>query len=199
MKKGSENIKRDIKTKDVMFAFSSLSLLCIAVLFGLVVYDVLTIQSLLSFNKPIESIVITGIASIALLLFGVVLTFSIPSNSIDGMNKTYQDGSLSSLFIFMFLAALFEEVLFRGIIQNLFFVYTGNQWVAILSATLLFLVFHIQYFKKPMMLMNITIPSIVFGWIYVKTNNLLVPVFVHFLMNFGMTILFKYKLISLKK
>lgn len=199
IKSGSENIKRDIITKDVMFAFSSFSFLCIAVIFGLVVYDVLTIQNLLSFDKPIESIVITGIASIALLLFGVVLTFIIPSNYIDDTNKTYQDGTLSSLIIFMFLVALFEELLFRGIIQNLFFVYTGHQWVAILSTTVLFLVFHIQYFKKPMMLLNITIPSLVFGWVYFKTNNLLVPVFVHSIMNLGTTIMFKYKLISFKK
>ncbi|WP_233190797.1 CPBP family intramembrane glutamic endopeptidase [Sporosarcina sp. P19] len=142
---------------------------------------------------------ITGIASIALLLFGVVLTFIIPSNYIDDMNKTYQDGTLSSLIIFMFLVALFEELLFRGIIQNLFFVYTGHQWVAILSTTVLFLVFHIQYYKKPMMLLNITIPSLVFGWVYFKTNNLLVPVFVHSIMNLGTTIMFKYKLISFKK
>ncbi|PIC77593.1 CPBP family intramembrane metalloprotease [Sporosarcina sp. P19] len=199
MKSGSENIKRDIITKDVMFAFSSFSFMCIAVIFGLVVYNVLTIQSLLSFDEPIESIVITGIASIALLLFGVVLTFIIPSNYIDDMNKTYQDGTLSSLIIFMFLVALFEELLFRGIIQNLFFVYTGHQWVAILSTTVLFLVFHIQYYKKPMMLLNITIPSLVFGWVYFKTNNLLVPVFVHSIMNLGTTIMFKYKLISFKK
>nr|WP_233191062.1 CPBP family glutamic-type intramembrane protease [Sporosarcina sp. P20a] len=45
------------------------------------------------------------------------------------------------------------------------------------------------------MLLNICIPSLVFGWLYFKTNNILVPVFVHFIMNTGMTILFKYKLL----
>ncbi|WP_369823873.1 type II CAAX prenyl endopeptidase Rce1 family protein [Sporosarcina sp. P34] len=44
-----------------------------------------------------------------------------------------------------------------------------------------------------------SIPSVVFGSIYFKTNNLLVPIFVHFIMNIGMTFLFKYKLIRFKK
>ena len=99
----------------------------------------------------------------------------------------------------MFIAVLFEETLFRGIIQNLLLIFTGHQWVAILSTALWFIDFHIQYFKKPIMLLNIFIPSLVFGWIYFKTNNILVPIFVHFILNFGMTILFKYKLISFKR
>lgn len=195
----TKNVKRDFKLKDTVFAFSSFTLVCCAVIFALVVYDVFTIQNLLSFDKPIESLIISGIASIALVLFGVILTLNMPADYIDDTNKTYQNDPLPDIFIFMFIAALFEEVLFRGIIQNLLFIFTNHQWVAILSTALLFMAFHIQYFKKPIMLLNITIPSLVFGWLYFKTNNILVPVFVHFIMNFGMTILFKYKLINFKR
>lgn len=198
VKNRSENSKQDLKNKDMIIVFSSFSLVCFAVFSVLLVYDVLTIQSLLSFDKPIESIIIAGISAVALLVFGVVLNYMIPSNYIDDMNKTYQDDSLSVIFILMFIAALFEEMLFRGIIQNLLYIVTDHQWAAILSTSLLFLLFHIQYYKKPIMLFNILIPSLIFGWIYVKTSNLLVPVFVHFIMNVGMTILFKYKIISVK-
>ncbi|WP_349294150.1 CPBP family intramembrane glutamic endopeptidase [Lysinibacillus sp. Bpr_S20] len=71
--------------------------------------------------------------------------------------------------------------------------------MAIIITTLLFLGMHTQYFKKPIMLINITIPSVIFGWIYFDTNNILVPFLVHFLMNIGMTLLFKYNLISVKR
>jgi uncharacterized protein len=99
----------------------------------------------------------------------------------------------------MFLGALFEELLFRGIIQNLLFIFIENQWIANITTTLLFLGFHTQYFKKPIMLLNITVPSLTFGWIYFESNNISVPFVVHLLMNFGMTLLFKYNLIRVKK
>ena len=199
VKNRSEKSTHDSKTKDMIFVFSSFTFICVAIIFALLVYDVLTLQNLLSFEQPMESIKILVISSIALLLFGVVLTFIIPSNYIDDNNHAYQDDSLPKMFIFMFIAALFEEIFFRGIIQNVLFLFTSHEWVAILLTTGLFLAFHVQYFKKPIMLLNICIPSLVFGWVYFKTNNLLVPIVVHFIMNIGMTILFKYNLIRVKK
>ncbi|PID24574.1 CPBP family intramembrane glutamic endopeptidase [Sporosarcina sp. P7] len=198
-KNRSEKSTQSSITKDMIGVFSSFTFVCFAIIFALLVYDILTIQNLLSFDRPMESFMILGVSSIALLLFGVILTFTMPSNYIDGTNHTYQDDSLPRIFTFMFIAALFEETLFRGIIQNVLFLYTSHEWLAILLTTGLFLVFHIQYFKKPIMLLNISVPSVVFGWIYFKTNNLLVPIFVHFIMNIGMTILFKYNLIRFKK
>ncbi|WP_233192173.1 CPBP family intramembrane glutamic endopeptidase [Sporosarcina sp. P34] len=137
----------------MMVVFSSFTFVCFAIIIALLIYDVLTIQNLLSFDRPIESLMILGVASIALLLFGVVLTLTIPSNFIDDNNHTYQDDSLPRIFTLMFIAALFEETLFRGIIQNVLFLYTSHEWTAILLTTGLFLVFHIQYFKKPIMLL----------------------------------------------
>ncbi|WP_153720745.1 CPBP family intramembrane glutamic endopeptidase [Sporosarcina cascadiensis] len=194
----SNNSKHEFKLKETVFAFSSFAFICLAVIFAFIVYDVFTIQNFLSFDKPAELLIISGISSVALLLFGLILTLIIPANYIDDNNKTYQDDSLPAIFIFMFAAALFEELLFRGIIQNLLFLFMGYQWFAILLTALLFTVFHVQYFKKPIMLLNICIPILVFGWIYFKTGNILVPVFVHFVMNFGMTVLFKYKLLNLR-
>ncbi|UUH71027.1 CPBP family intramembrane glutamic endopeptidase [Bacillus subtilis] len=99
----------------------------------------------------------------------------------------------------MFLGALFEELLFRGIIQTLLFIFTENQWIAILITTVCFLALHTQYFKKPIMLINISVPSLTFGWIYFETNNIVVPFIVHFLMNFIITLLFKYHVLSMKR
>ncbi|CAM3206187.1 CPBP family intramembrane glutamic endopeptidase [Filibacter tadaridae] len=197
-KEKTKNIKKDFNPKDAIFVFSSFVFICVAIIFSLIVYDVLTIQSLLSFNQPIKmSISIVG-ASIGLIIFGILLALSIPSKYIDDANKGFQNYSVSVIFSFMFISALFEELLFRGIIQNLIFVFTESQRIAIITTTFLFLSFHIQYFKKPIMLMNIAVPSLVFGWIYVKTNNILAPFVVHFLMNFGITLLFKYNLIRVK-
>ena len=182
-KEKTKNKKRDSSLKDTLIVFSSFTLVCVAVIFALIIYDVVTIQNFLSFDKPVSVIISIFIASFGLILFGVIITFCTPSKYIEDTNKSYQNYSLKSIFALMFLGALFEELLFRGIIQNLIFIFLENQWIAIIITTLLFLGIHIQYFKKPIMLINITIPSLIFGWIYFETNNILVPFVAHFLMN----------------
>ncbi|PQD94380.1 CPBP family intramembrane metalloprotease [Pradoshia eiseniae] len=199
MKDKPTHSEKDINLKDAIFVFSSFTFICLAVVFALIVYDVLTIQSFLSFEKPIAMAICIVAASIGLLLFGVILTRYIPSRYIDDTNKDYQNGPLLGVFFLMFTGALFEEILFRGIIQNLIYVFIENQWIAIIATTVLFLGFHIQYFKKTIMLVNIMVPSLTFGWIYFETNNIFVPFLVHFLMNFGITLLFKYNFIRVKR
>ncbi|MFF2176040.1 CPBP family intramembrane glutamic endopeptidase [Lysinibacillus sp. NPDC058147] len=197
-KNKSQKIKKDFSPKDAIFVFSSFTFVCVAIIFTLIIYDVFTIQNFLSFNQPFTIVMSIVLASFGLLLFGVILTLFIPSKYMDETNKSYQDYSLLSIIAFMFIGALFEEVLFRGIIQNLLLVILEQQWTAIIITTLLFLGMHTQYFKKPIMLINITVPSLIFGWIYFETNNILVPFLVHFLMNAGMTLLFKYNLVRVK-
>ncbi|GAB0167751.1 CPBP family intramembrane metalloprotease [Lysinibacillus sp. CTST325] len=194
----SKKIKKDFSPKDAIFVFSSFTFVCVAIIFALIVYNVFTIQDFLSFNQPFTMVMSVVLTSFGLLLFGVILTLFIPSKYMDETNQSYQDYSLLSIVAFMFIGALFEEVLFRGIIQNLLLVFLEQPWTAIIITTLLFIGMHIQYFKKPIMLINITIPSLIFGWIYFETNNILVPFLVHFLMNIGMTLLFKYNLIRVK-
>ncbi|MED3804157.1 CPBP family intramembrane metalloprotease [Lysinibacillus xylanilyticus] len=198
LKDKPQKTKKDLSPKDAIFVFSSFTFVCVAIIFALIVYDVFTIENFLSFNQPFTIVLNVVLASIGLLLFGIILTLYIPSKYIDETNKSYQDYSLLSIVAFMFIGALFEEILFRGIIQNLFLVFLEHQWTAIIITTLLFLGMHTQYIKKPIMLINITVPSLIFGWIYFETNNILVPFLVHFFMNIGMTLLFKYNLIRVK-
>jgi membrane protease YdiL (CAAX protease family) len=194
----TKNTKKDFKTKDAIIVFTSFALVCVAIIIVLIAYDVFTIQNFLSFKEPVVILIEVVAASSGLILFGIILTVFIPSTYIDDTNKSYQNNSLLGIVVFMFLAALFEELLFRGIIQNVLSVFIYQQWTAIIITTLLFLAFHTQYFKKPVMLLNISLPSLIFGWIYVETSNILAPFLVHFVMNVGMTLLFKYNLLSYK-
>ncbi|MED4284975.1 CPBP family intramembrane metalloprotease [Priestia megaterium] len=194
----TKNSEKDFKTKDAIIVFTSFALVCAAIIIVLMAYDVFTTHNFLSFKDPVVILIEVAAASSGVILFGIILTVFIPSTYIDDTNKSYQNNSLLSIVVFMFLAALFEELLFRGIIQNVLSVFIEQQWTAIIITTLLFLGFHTQYFKKPVMLLNISVPSLVFGWIYVETSNILAPFFVHFVMNIVMTLLFKYKLLSIK-
>ncbi|WP_301107432.1 CPBP family intramembrane glutamic endopeptidase [Sporosarcina sp.] len=191
----TKKVKKEFNPRNAIFVFTSFAFICAAILFSLIVYDVLTIDSLLSFQQPIKMALSIVCASLGLIVFGILLTVSIPPENIDDTNKGFQDYSIFMIFSFMLVSALFEELLFRGIVQNLIFVFTESAWIAIGMTTLLFLGLHVQYFKKPIMLLNITVPSLVFGWVYFKTNNILAPFLVHFIMNFGITMLFKYNMI----
>ncbi len=185
--------------KDIVIGYSSLILICSTILLVLTVNGILPIESLFSTEHPYKGIIISVLSIIGLVLYGILLNHYIPSDKLDNTNKTYQDFSLFKILVFMLLVAVFEELLFRGIIQSIAFLLIDNKWIALVIATILFVLFHFNYFKNPIMLLNITLPGVVFGWLYFETFNILVPIFVHFLVNVIMTILYKFDLIRLKQ
>ena len=191
--------KEEFSMSKAIPIFAILSLICGVLLFVFIKSGFMPIEDSFSFAKPIKLIVSSLIASTGLILFGVVLTVITPAKFIDDTNKTYQNEALFNIIVFMFLAVLFEEFLFRGIIQGYIFHTFNNYWAAIIGTTVLFTVYHFQYFKKPLMLFNLVVPAFVFCWIYFYSSNLLVPIATHFLTNVGMTLLFKYNLIKLKE
>lgn len=184
------------RSKDMLIGFMSLSFLSATILFVLVWSEVLTLQQLLSFRQPAQLLGYTLAGSASLLLLGILFAFLIPDRQIDEGNKAYTKMTVPYIIGFMMLAGIFEEMLFRGIIQNMLLKFTGSEWAAIILASALFIVFHVQYFKKPLMLATITIPGLLFGWIYFAADNLLVPIIVHTVMNIGVTLLYKYNLLK---
>ncbi|AKO92494.1 CPBP family intramembrane glutamic endopeptidase [Priestia filamentosa] len=190
--------KEELNLKDAVFVFASFTLMGVAAITLLIIFDVLTLDQFLSFHNPSTLMTMTVTTTIGLILFGILLTILIPSHHIDNQNKQYQTSSISALLSLFLFGSLFEELLFRGIVQNLLLLYIEKSWVGIFITSLLFLALHVQYFKKPLMLFNILLPSLAFGWVYVKTSNILVPIIVHFLLNFVITILFKYRILKLK-
>lgn len=188
----------EFSMRKAMPIFAILSLVLGVLLFVFIKSGIVSIEDSFSFASPFKLLVSSLIASIGLILFGVVLTLITPAKFIDETNKTYQNERLFNIIIFMFLAVLFEELLFRGIIQGYIFYTFDHYWAAIIGTTVLFTVYHFQYFKKPVMLINLVVPAFVFCWIFFYSSNLIVPIATHFLMNVGMTLLFKYNLIKLK-
>ena len=82
------------------------------------------------------------------------------------------------------MPALSEEVLFRGVLQRKFIVWTGNIHAGIWLAAALFSAIHLQFYGfVPRMLLGA-----LFGYLYVWSGNLWVPILAHFVNN-GFTIL----------
>lgn len=190
--------KKEFSPRSFMLVASVFSILCTIVMITLIQADFLKASVIFSFEKPAKQAVIIGVAISFLVLYGIAAARLMPSSEIDDTNKMYQTYSLGTILSFMAAGALFEELLLRGVIQTLAMHYFNNYWLAIITATLLFLLMHTQYFIKPAMLINVALASVLFGIVYFETNNILAAFFVHFSTNVITTVLFKYRIIKLR-
>jgi membrane protease YdiL (CAAX protease family) len=82
---------------------------------------------------------------------------------------------LFSLFMLAILPAVFEEVMFRGAIQNLFSRWWGMPIIAILVTSILFSAVHFSYLG----FLSRAALGFVLGWMYYRTGNLWLPIIAH--------------------
>lgn len=85
----------------------------------------------------------------------------------------------TALAIMAFFPALFEEVFFRGVLQNLLEKWWRGPWLAIIVTSIIFSIFHssIYLFFTRMAL------GCLLGYIYYLTRNIWINVIAHFLNN----------------
>ena len=92
-----------------------------------------------------------------------------------------------ALVVVAVLAGISEELLFRGVLQNITLRAFGNPHLAIWFAAFTFSFIHLQFYGFfPRMLLGA-----LFGYLYYWTKNLWVPMFAHFVNN-GFTLLMAY-------
>ena len=92
-----------------------------------------------------------------------------------------------ALLVIAVIPAIGEEVLFRGILQRNISYWTRNVHAGIWLAAILFSAIHIQFLGfVPRMLLGA-----LFGYLYVWSGNLWVPIFAHFVNN-GFTVIMVY-------
>ncbi len=86
---------------------------------------------------------------------------------------------IMALLVIAILPGIGEEVLFRGVLQRKFIAWSGNVHVGIWLAAALFSAIHLQFYGfVPRMLLGA-----LFGYLYVWTGNLWVPILAHFVNN----------------
>ena len=96
-------------------------------------------------------------------------------------------GLIVNLFIIAFLAAVGEELLFRGVVLRLILEGTKNIHLAIIISAVLFSAMHLQFYG----FFPRTILGILFGYIFIWTGTLWIPIILHFLFN-GLTVVAAY-------
>ena len=86
---------------------------------------------------------------------------------------------LLALIIMAFLPGLFEEMLFRGALQNLLNRWWKRSLLAIIVSSLIFSFIHASYF----LFISRAILGFVLGWMFWRSKNIWVNVIAHFLNN----------------
>lgn len=105
--------------------------------------------------------------------------------------STYK-GLAFNLFVIAVMPAIGEELLFRGVIQNIFTRWMNNPHVAIWFVAILFSAIHMQFYGfLPRMLMGA-----LFGYLYFWGKSIWLPILAHFVNNAYATI---YSFILIKQ
>lgn len=95
------------------------------------------------------------------------------------LNDTSVVGLIINLFMIAILAAVGEELLFRGVMLRLFKEWTGNNHLAVWISAILFSALHLQFFGfLPRMILGV-----VLGYLFIWSKSLWVPIFAHFVNN----------------
>ena len=74
---------------------------------------------------------------------------------------------------------IFEEMLFRGILQSMIRRYLGSPWAAILISSVIFALMHPYWMHLPALFML----SLGMGYAYERSGSLVRPIFVHAIFN----------------
>ncbi len=103
------------------------------------------------------------------------------------LNVNTFGGLVVNLLIIALLAAIGEELLFRGVILQLFVEWFKNKHLAIIVSAILFSALHLQFYGfLPRMMLGI-----LFGYIFIWSGSLWLPIVLHFIFN-GITVVAAY-------
>jgi membrane protease YdiL (CAAX protease family) len=103
------------------------------------------------------------------------------------MNTTSVKGLLLNLFVIAFMAALSEEIFFRGLLQKILVECFGNVHIAVWTGAILFSAFHMQFYG----FLPRTVMGAFLGYLFLWSGSLWLSILAHFTNN-GAAVLFSW-------
>lgn len=137
--------------------------------------------------EPFQIVVIGGGSALIIILFELLLEKILPKEMLDdgGVNdRVFQDKGIIHIFILAMVISFSEELLFRGVLQTNF---------GIFPASILFALIHFRYVGKFILFTITVLLSFFLGWLYLITDNLLVPIFCHFTIDFVLGCILRFR------
>ncbi len=140
------------------------------------------------FEFDLLMIIYYGVIPAGIVIFiDLIIDKYIPNHYLDDggiNNKLFKNKSVLSIFMIALIVAIAEELLFRGVLQTVF---------GYVFASSLFAIIHIRYLKKPILLISIIGLSFYIGYLFEMTQNLLVTMTAHFLIDFILGLIIKFR------
>ncbi|WP_404452876.1 CPBP family intramembrane metalloprotease [Virgibacillus necropolis] len=127
------------------------------------------------------------IPGLLIVLIDLACMYIFPKKYYDdgGINqRIFRSRSVGGIFFLALMVAISEELLFRGVIQTTF---------GYLTASILFALIHFRYLKKPILLVSILFVSFYIGYIFMLTENLLVTITAHFIVDFILGLVIRFQ------
>lgn len=155
-----------------------------------------------TFNRKDVMFSIASIASTVLLVMIVTILASnlgvvSASWNVEVFSEIGLYLSFFWVFLAWFIAAFYEELLFRGyFVANLSFLSTKKLYVV---SSIIFMVFHIFKVLDPISILTLMIISCVYLYVYLKSGSLFPSIFAHSIFNFATSNLIGSSDISLLK
>ncbi|RBP89556.1 hypothetical protein DFO70_111210 [Cytobacillus firmus] len=195
MRKRYADIIKELTDKELLFHLylTQVLILSISLILSIIFFNSFEeFQALFEFND-INILVIGATAGTAVVLIDIVLMKVIPEVLYDdgGLNeKIFQRRGFIQIAFIAAVVAFSEELLFRGVIQTHF---------GIAVSSLIFALVHYRYLFNWFLFVNIITLSFLIGYIYHITNNLLVTIVMHFLIDFLLGILIRKRYLKKTK
>lgn len=189
MKKKYEEIIKELSDRELMFHLyvTQIVLLVISLVLGWILFDSFSSFAELFKWEDRHIWTIGGVAGLVVVLFDLLLMRILPPSYYDdgGLNeRLFHNKSVLQIAIIAAMVSISEEVLFRGVIQTHF---------GLVVTSILFALIHYRYLFNWFLFLNITLLSFLIGFIYDVTGNLLVTIFMHFLIDFMLGTIIKLK------
>ncbi|AFC29858.1 abortive infection protein [Paenibacillus mucilaginosus 3016] len=146
-----------------------------------------SLGSLFSIDNPGTILIWGGSFALIVLAADLLISRWVPPEVTDdgGVNKMiFGNRALWHIALLSLIVSICEEVLFRGAIQAAW----GPYWTSILFAAI-----HIRYLQHWLMTGLVFSISYGLGWIYIQTGSLWTPIFAHFLIDFLMGCILRYR------
>ncbi|KON69917.1 hypothetical protein AKG34_14970 [Peribacillus butanolivorans] len=189
MKNKQAELIKQLTDKQLLYNLflTQIILLTLAFFLGIILFNERsTFFELFIFNDL--NILLFGIpAGIIVVLFDLFMMRVTPSSYQDdgGINeRIFSSLSYSMIFVVALVVAISEELLFRGVLQT----HLGLLWTSIIFAAV-----HYRYLFNWFLFLNVLVLSFFIGFLFELTNNLLVTITAHFLIDFILGVLIRRK------
>ena len=180
MKKSDRNLINEISDKELLHSLylTQLLLIIISIILGFFLFNDFY-EFVALFKWDIKQILLWGgSAGVAVFLLDLILMKILPAHYYDdgGLNeRIFRGRSILQIAFIAGIVSIAEEVLFRGVVQT---------HVGLVISSIIFAVVHIRYLFNWYLFLNVIGLSFLIGFIYWQTENIIVTMFMHFLIDF---------------